>query len=102
MPASARAIRASAERRAQRVRAGHSCGAFHFDERGCSELMATSHELYLIRHGVAEERSEAWPDDTKRPLTSEGMSRLRRSARALDRLGIYFDVVLTSPLVRTR
>ena len=27
-------------------------------------------ELYLIRHGVAEERGEAWPDDSKRPLTA--------------------------------
>jgi phosphohistidine phosphatase len=59
-------------------------------------------ELYLIRHGIAEVRSDAWPDDTKRPLTDEGMSRLRRSARALARLGVSFDVILTSPLVRTR
>jgi phosphohistidine phosphatase len=58
-------------------------------------------ELYLIRHGVAEERSDAWPDDTKRPLTDEGMSRLRKSARSLARLGVSFDVILTSPLVRT-
>ena len=58
-------------------------------------------ELYLIRHGVAEERSDAWPDDTKRPLTDEGMSRLRKSGRSLARLGVSFDVILTSPLVRT-
>ena len=31
--------------------------------------MARSHEIYLIRHGVAEERGDTWPDDTKRPLT---------------------------------
>jgi phosphohistidine phosphatase len=59
-------------------------------------------ELYLIRHGLAEERGEAWPDDTKRPLTEEGMTKLRKSARALERLGISFDVIITSPLVRTR
>ena len=64
--------------------------------------MADFYELYLIRHGIAEERGEAWPDDTKRPLTEEGMSRLRKSARALARLGVTFDVVLTSPLVRTQ
>jgi phosphohistidine phosphatase len=61
-----------------------------------------SYELYLIRHGIAEERGEAWPDDTKRPLTDAGMSRLRKSVRGLARLGVTFDVVLTSPLVRTR
>jgi phosphohistidine phosphatase len=59
-------------------------------------------ELYLIRHGVAEERGEQWPDDAKRPLTQDGISRLRRAARALSRLDIALDVVLTSPLVRTR
>lgn len=59
-------------------------------------------ELYLIRHGLAEERGDAWPDDSKRPLTTVGMSRLRRSARGLERLGISFDLILTSPLVRTR
>jgi phosphohistidine phosphatase len=59
-------------------------------------------ELYLIRHGVAEERGEAWPDDSKRPLTSDGMSKLRKTARALERLGVAIDVILTSPFVRTR
>lgn len=64
--------------------------------------MPTSYELHLIRHGLAEERGDAWPDDAKRPLTEQGMSRLRRSGRALARLGTVVDVVLTSPLVRTR
>jgi phosphohistidine phosphatase len=59
-------------------------------------------ELYLIRHGMAEERGDAWPDDAKRPLTQGGMSKLRKSARGLSRLGVSFDVIVTSPLVRTR
>src|SRR6266404_6260173 len=59
-------------------------------------------ELYLIRHGVAEERGDAWPDDAKRPLSEDGMARLKKAARGLDRLGISIDVILTSPLVRTR
>ncbi len=62
--------------------------------------MPRPYELYLIRHGLAEERSEAWPDDTKRPLTPRGLSRLKKEARGLVRLGIQFDVILTSPLVR--
>ena len=64
--------------------------------------MPGPYELYLIRHGLAEERGEAWPDDTKRPLTEDGMDRLRKEARGLARLGLTVDVVLTSPLVRTR
>ena len=64
--------------------------------------MAGPYELYLIRHGVAEERGPAWPDDAERPLTDQGMSRLRKEARGLSRIGVSFDVMLTSPLVRAR
>jgi phosphohistidine phosphatase len=60
------------------------------------------HRLYLIRHGLAEEQGEAWPDDGQRPLTDEGLARVRKSAQALARMGIEIDIVLTSPLVRTR
>lgn len=60
------------------------------------------HELYLIRHGKAEERGEDWPDDAKRPLTDEGIELMRLATRGLFRLGVTLDVVLTSPFVRTR
>ena len=59
-------------------------------------------QLYLIRHGVAAERGDEYPDDSKRPLTANGMSRLRKEARALDALGVAFDLIVTSPLLRTR
>jgi len=64
--------------------------------------MAQPHELYLIRHGLAEERGEKWPDDTKRPLTEQGIARLKKQARGLKRMGVTIDLVLTSPLVRAR
>ena len=59
------------------------------------------YELYLIRHGVAAERGESYPDDTKRPLTTKGIQRLRQAGKALVALDVTFDVILTSPLVRT-
>lgn len=59
-------------------------------------------EVYLIRHGVAAERGEDYPDDSKRPLTSAGMSKLRKEAKALNALEVGFDLIITSPLVRTR
>jgi len=59
-------------------------------------------ELYLIRHGIAEDRGEDWPDDSKRPLTSEGLAKLRKEARGLVALSVTFDHIITSPLVRTR
>jgi len=45
--------------------------------------MSRPYELYLVRHGLAEERGEKWPDDTKRPLTEEGIVRMRKAARGL-------------------
>ena len=59
-------------------------------------------ELYLIRHGVAADRGDEYPDDSKRPLTSGGIARLRKEAKALEALGAGFDHIITSPLVRTR
>jgi phosphohistidine phosphatase len=64
--------------------------------------VAGPYELYVIRHGLAEERGDAWPDDNKRPLTDDGISRMRKSARGLARVGVTIDVILTSPLVRAR
>jgi len=59
-------------------------------------------ELYLIRHGVAEERGPEWPDDSKRPLTQDGIAKLRKEARGLIELGVELETIITSPLVRTR
>jgi phosphohistidine phosphatase len=59
-------------------------------------------ELYLIRHGVAEERGEDWPDDSKRPLTQAGIAKLRKEARGLVAIGAAFEQIVSSPLVRTR
>src|SRR4030095_12916268 len=64
--------------------------------------MPRPYELYLVRHAIAEERGEKWPDDGKRPLTPDGMTRMRKTARGLERLGVTVDVILSSPLVRTR
>ena len=59
-------------------------------------------ELYLIRHGVAADRSDRYPDDSKRPLTVEGISALRKEVKGLVELGVTFDQIISSPLVRTK
>jgi len=59
-------------------------------------------ELYLIRHGIAADRGSEYPDDSKRPLTSAGIARLRKEAKALVELGVDFDLIISSPLVRTK
>ena len=59
-------------------------------------------EIYLVRHGIAAERGKEWPDDSKRPLTHKGIARMREVAAGLKDLGVAFDLILTSPLVRAR
>lgn len=59
-------------------------------------------ELYLVRHGVAAERGDKYPDDSKRPLTVDGISALRKEVKGLVRLGVAFDQILSSPLVRAK
>ncbi len=55
--------------------------------------------LYLIRHAEAEERRDGLPDRDRR-LTDKGRAQTRRLLRALEKLGVRFDVLISSPLVR--
>ena len=64
--------------------------------------MADSYSLYLIRHAIAAERGDQYPDDAERPLTDQGMSRFRKAARGLVEVGVEVDLILTSPFVRAR
>ena len=60
-------------------------------------------QLYLLRHGPAAARDSAlYPDDTQRPLTSQGRAKTRAAARGMKAAGLRFDLVLTSPLVRAK
>lgn len=64
--------------------------------------MARVRSLYLIRHAVAADRGDTYPDDNLRPLTREGIQRWKRQVRGLLALGVELDLVLTSPLARAR
>jgi len=56
-------------------------------------------ELYLIRHGIAEEHQPKLKDE-ERQLTKEGKQKTEAVAQQLIKLGLQFDLILTSPLVR--
>jgi phosphohistidine phosphatase len=58
-------------------------------------------DLYLIRHGLAEKYGR-YQNDELRPLTEEGVRKTRQVADRLHALGLHFDRLLTSPLVRAR
>lgn len=58
-------------------------------------------ELFVIRHGIAEPLSATNEfSDEKRALTLEGRSRMREAIKGLAKLGVEFDLILTSPLRR--
>jgi phosphohistidine phosphatase len=59
-------------------------------------------DLYVVRHAVAQKRDEnIWPDDSERPLSTEGEEKFRRAAKGLLRLVPEVGVVLSSPFTRT-
>jgi phosphohistidine phosphatase len=60
------------------------------------------HELYLVRHAIAADRGEEWPDDDKRPLTVRGVSRFKDAVEGLRKIGVEVDEIFTSPLVRAK
>ncbi|MGI8501361.1 MAG: phosphohistidine phosphatase SixA [Hassallia sp.] len=58
-------------------------------------------ELYLIRHGIAESGGSDITDE-ERSLTKEGRQKTEKIAQRLKTLGLHFDLIATSPLVRAR
>jgi phosphohistidine phosphatase len=58
-------------------------------------------ELYMIRHGIAEE-PENFVNDSERPLTELGISKTTKVAQKLYDLGVRFDRILTSPYIRAK
>jgi phosphohistidine phosphatase len=60
------------------------------------------YELYIVRHAIAEQRGDEWPDDSKRPLTQRGVERFKETVDGLVWLDVELDEVFTSPLVRAK
>jgi phosphohistidine phosphatase len=60
-------------------------------------------ELYLMRHGIAADLGEAGVvKDADRPLTPEGREKMKLAALGLRKSGMKFNLILTSPLLRSR
>ncbi|MDJ0554492.1 MAG: phosphohistidine phosphatase SixA [Microcoleaceae cyanobacterium MO_207.B10] len=57
--------------------------------------------IYLIRHGIAAD-AENYPTDEERPLTTQGDRKTHKVAQQLKKLGLHFNLILSSPLVRAR
>lgn len=57
-------------------------------------------DLYLIRHAQADERGPKYPADNEHPLVKKGHEQAAALAKTLDRLGVRFDRLFSSPYVR--
>lgn len=59
-------------------------------------------EIFVIRHGIADDASEHNGSDEERQLTKKGREKVRGVAKYLQSRRIRFDTVISSPLVRAR
>jgi len=59
-------------------------------------------KIYFLRHGVAVEPEDWKGNDYDRPLTDDGRERMRREAKAIRKLELKLDAILTSPLLRAK
>jgi phosphohistidine phosphatase len=57
-------------------------------------------KLYIVRHAIALPHGTPGMSDDDRPLTEEGIRKMRLAASGLLCLGYVPDLVLTSPLIR--
>lgn len=59
--------------------------------------------LYILRHGIAAARPVSGrAKDSDRPLTAEGRQKVRRVARAMAKLDLGIELIVSSPFVRAR
>lgn len=56
--------------------------------------------LLALRHAIALDRTEWKKADAKRPLTKDGIKKMKKAAQGMRHLGIEFDWILTSPYRR--
>jgi phosphohistidine phosphatase len=58
--------------------------------------------LYILRHAIAAPHGSAG-NDHDRPLTPEGIRKMRSIAKAMrEELGLAFDLILSSPFLRAK
>lgn len=59
--------------------------------------------IFILRHGIAVERgTKGFENDSERPLTAKGKRQLRKSATAMRKMKLRFDLILSSPYERAK
>ncbi len=60
-------------------------------------------DLYILRHAEAVEREKfKRVHDADRPLTENGIKKMKKIAQAMLHLGLEFDAILSSPYMRAK
>ena len=60
-------------------------------------------DIFIFRHGIAVERgTKGFENDSERPLTPKGKRQLRKSAAAMRKMKLRFDLILSSPYERAK
>jgi phosphohistidine phosphatase len=59
--------------------------------------------IFLLRHGIAAEPgAPGIKTDAERPLIPKGEQRLREAAAGMEKMGLSFDVIISSPYLRAK
>jgi phosphohistidine phosphatase len=59
--------------------------------------------VFILRHGIAVERSTpGFENDSQRPLTPRGKRQLRKTAAAMKKMDLCFNLILSSPHERAK
>jgi phosphohistidine phosphatase len=59
-------------------------------------------DIYIVRHGIAENTASGGGGDSARALTPEGKQKMKEAARGFARLEPKVDRIFASPLVRAK
>jgi phosphohistidine phosphatase len=57
-------------------------------------------QVYFLRHGEAEKNGQG--EDSERPLSRDGVARMKQEASAIAGLDLGIQLIVTSPLARAR
>lgn len=59
--------------------------------------------LYFVRHGLSEmNKQNRWSGYTDTPLAAEGHEQAKNAGLTAKQQGLYFDIIVSSPLQRAR
>lgn len=77
-------------------------GSYTAEGAGLSPPYWPQMRCYFLRHGIAV-APESWSgSDADRPLTREGRDRMECEAKAIEKLCLDLDYIVTSPLLRAK